>query len=314
MNTNSALQLVLYIALLVALAVPLGGYMARVYSGNARFSQRTLGPLERSLYRLSGVNAHEQMTWTRYAAALLVFNLAGAIVVYAMQRLQSFLPMNPAAIGAVNPVVSFNTAVSFATNTNWQAYSGETTLSYLTQMLGLTVQNFVSAATGMAVLIALIRGFTGRTTSDLGSFWVDLTRSTLYILLPLSTVLALLVVSQGVVQTFAGPVSALLLSPLVEQGGKTITDQVIALGPAASQIAIKQLGTNGGGILQYEFRASLREPDALDEPARALGNPTNSCSTLLHVRRLGEGQAPGVGHLRSDAGDLPAAARGHGAR
>ncbi len=256
MTSNGLLQLALFLALLVALAVPLGAYLARVYSGEARWAQRVLGPVERALYRVAGVRADEQMSWRRYAAALLLFNLAGGLFVYALQRLQAHLPafasLGPPTLGAVPPALSFNTAVSFISNTNWQAYSGETTLSYLTQMLGLAVQNFVSAATGMAVLVALIRGLRSkRGGGGLGSFWVDLTRSTLYVLLPLSALLALALVSQGVVQTFSQAARAELLD-----GGKGAAQQLIALGPAASQIAIKQLGTNGGGF----FNANSAHP------------------------------------------------------
>jgi K+-transporting ATPase ATPase A chain len=248
MTANTVVQFGFYLAVLVGLAVPLGAYMARVYTGDARFAQRLLGPVERVLYKISGVRADEEMSWKRYGAAVLLFQLFGVLVVYGLQRLQASLPLNPDGMAAVAPEVAFNTAVSFVTNTNWQVYGGETTMSYLTQMLGLTVQNFVSAATGMAVLVALIRGFARRSTQGLGSFWVDLTRSTLYILLPLAAVLALLLVSQGVVQTFGAHETAVLLDPTTTADGKEATEQTLALGPAASQIAIKQLGTNGGGF------------------------------------------------------------------
>src|SRR6266436_4293029 len=208
------------------------------------------------------------MGWKTYAVTMLIFNLAGVLVVYALQRLQGLLPLNPQQLGAVSPGSSFNTAVSFATNTNWQGYGGETTMSYLTQMVGLTVQNFASAASGMAVLVALIRGFARRSAETIGNFWVDLTRTTLYILLPLSFVFALVLVSQGVVQTFGPYAKATVVQPtsydepITDKDGKpvldekgqpktkkaTLTEQVIAVGPAASQIAIKQLGTNGGGF------------------------------------------------------------------
>ena len=211
MTANAVLQFAVFLIALLALAVPLGSYMARVYSGEARLAQRVLGPLERVFYRLAGVRPDEEMSWKKYAVSVLVFNLLGALVLYLLQRTQAALPLNPAGLANVSPEVSFNTAVSFATNTNWQAYGGETTMSHLTQMLGLAVQNFVSAATGMAVLVAFIRGFTRRTAEGLGSFWVDLTRTTLYVLLPLSFVLALLLVSQGVVQTFSGSATARLL-------------------------------------------------------------------------------------------------------
>ena len=256
MTTHALLSLSAFVLALLLLGVPLGRYMARVYEGESTFAQRLLGPVERLFYRAASVRADEDMPWTRYALSVLVFNLAGLFVVYALQRLQGVLPLNPASMPAVSPEVSFNTAVSFASNTNWQAYSGEATMSHLTQMLALTVQNFVSAATGMAVLVALIRGFTRRSSQGIGNFWVDLTRGTLYVLLPLSFVLALLLVSQGVVQTFAGSATASLLEPFQDGAGKRVLTQVLALGPAASQIAIKQLGTNGGGF----FNANSAHP------------------------------------------------------
>ncbi len=201
MTINGLAQIGLFFLVLVALVKPLGRYMARVYKGQSCGMDRVMGPFERLIYRLCGVHATEDMNWKSYAVAMLLFNATGLVALYGLQRLQAFLPLNPAAFGAVAPDLAFNTAASFITNTNWQAYAGESTLSYLTQMLGLTVQNFVSAATGMAILVALIRGFTARTAATIGNFWVDLTRSTLYILLPLATVLALAIVSQGTVQT-----------------------------------------------------------------------------------------------------------------
>lgn len=286
MTASGLVQILLFFALLVVLAVPLGAYMARVYSGEARWAQRLLGPVERGLYRLAGVRAEESMSWKRYAAALLLFNLAGGVFVYLLQRLQGALPVNPAALGAVPPELSFNTAVSFISNTNWQAYSGETTLSYLTQMLGLAVQNFVSAATGMAVLVALVRGLGNKLggRSGLGSFWVDLTRSTLYVLLPLSVILALCLVSQGVVQTFSSAVRAHVLS-----GG----EQLLALGPAASQIAIKQLGTNGGGFFNVNSSHPFENPTPISnllEMLSILLIPAALCFTfgiLVKDRRQG---------------------------
>ena len=248
MNTSAWMEIGLYFVVLIGLVKPLGWYMARVYAGQPCGLDRAIGPIERTLYRLSGVRQDEEMTWTTYAFATLVFNALGVVVVYLLQRTQNWLPMNPQNLGAVAPDLAYNTAVSFATNTNWQAYSGESTLSYFTQMIGLTVQNFVSAATGMAVLIALIRGLTRRMTDTIGNFWIDLTRSTLYILLPLSFVLAIILVSQGVVQTFSPAVEVALLESATDADGKDVTTQTIPLGPAASQIAIKQLGTNGGGF------------------------------------------------------------------
>ena len=248
MNIYSWLQLIFYIVVLLTLAKPLGSFMAKVYQGERIFLDRVLGPVERFMYRLSGVKPDEDMNWKTYAIAVMLFNLLGLLVVYALQRLQAFLPLNPQALGAVTPDSSWNTAVSFASNTNWQGYGGEVTMSYLSQMLGLTVQNFVSAATGMAVLIALIRGIVRHTARGIGNFWVDITRSILYILLPLSLIAALTLVSQGVVQTFSPDTTVTLLQPTTDANGNAVTEQVLAVGPAASQIAIKQLGTNGGGF------------------------------------------------------------------
>ncbi|HUI88684.1 MAG TPA: potassium-transporting ATPase subunit KdpA [Anaerolineales bacterium] len=268
MNIFSWIQLIFYMAVLIALAKPLGSFMARVYQGQKTFLDPVFGPVERLLYRLAGVHADQEMNWKVYAIALMAFNVLGLLVVYALQRLQGFLPLNPQGFGAVSPDSSWNTAVSFATNTNWQGYGGETTMSYLTQMTALTVQNFVSAATGMAAAVGLIRGLARHTTDKIGNFWVDLTRTTLYILLPLAFVLSLALVSQGVVQTFSQYKTVSLLQPASFQQPETdangntvkdasgnpvmetvpVTEQTLAVGPAASQIAIKQLGTNGGGF------------------------------------------------------------------
>jgi len=254
MNIFSWLQLIFYVVVLLALAKPLGTFMARVYQGERTFLDPALRPVERLIYRASGVRAEDAapdaagMDWKTYAIAMMLFNILGLLVVYALQRLQGVLPLNPQGLGAVTPDSSWNTATSFATNTNWQGYGGEVTMSYLTQMLGLAVQNFVSAAMGIAVAIALIRGIARHTAKGIGNFWVDLTRTTLYILLPLSLVSALLLVSQGVVQTFSDYKTVSLLQPTTDANGNAVTEQVLALGPAASQIAIKQLGTNGGGF------------------------------------------------------------------
>ena len=233
---------------LLLLAKPLGTFMAKVYQGEHTFLNHVMGPIERFIYRVSGIKPDEDMNWKTYAIAVMLFNVLGLLVVYALQRLQAFLPLNPQGLGAITPDSSWNTAVSFASNTNWQGYGGEVTMSYLSQMLGLTVQNFVSAATGMAVLVALIRGIVRHTAKGIGNFWVDLTRSILYILLPLSFVIALALVSQGVVQTFNSYKTVALLQPTTDANGNAVTEQVLAVGPAASQIAIKQLGTNGGGF------------------------------------------------------------------
>jgi K+-transporting ATPase ATPase A chain len=257
------LQLAFYFVVLTALAVPLGGYMAAVYEGRAGLAQRVLGPVERALYRLSGVRPGDDMTWQRYALAVLLFNGAGILLLYVLQRLQGVLPLNGAGFAGVNPEVALNTAVSFGTNTNWQSYGGETTMSHLTQMLGLTVQNFVSAATGMAVLVALIRGFTRKQAGGVGNFWVDLVRSTLYVLMPLALVVALILAWQGTPQTFEAKATVPLLEQTTDADGNPVTTQDIALGPVASQIAIKQLGTNGGGYYNANSAHPLENPTPL---------------------------------------------------
>jgi len=261
MTANGLSQITLYFVVLLLLAKPLGVYMAAVYENRPLLLKRIVGPLEAGFYRLSGVNPEQEMGWKSYAAALLWFNLFGGLAVFALQMLQAHLPLNPQQMANVTVDSAFNTAVSFATNTNWQGYSGETTMSYLTQMLGLSVQNFVSAATGMAVLIAMIRGFQRTHADGIGNFWADLTRGTLYILLPLSFVLALVLVGQGVVQTFK-PYQTV---PLVEQVGTATENatQTLALGPAASQIAIKQLGTNGGGFFNANSAHPFENPTPL---------------------------------------------------
>jgi K+-transporting ATPase ATPase A chain len=248
MTLSSWLQLGFYIVVLLALAKPLGSYMARVYQGERTFLDFVLKPIERLIYRVSGVREDQEMDWKVYALAMMLFNGIGLLVLYGLQRLQAVLPLNPQGLGPVTPDSSWNTAVSFATNTNWQGYGGEVTMSYLSQMLGLAVQNFVSAAAGMAVLVAFIRGLQRHTARTIGSFWVDLTRTTLYILLPLSLIVAVGIASQGVVQNFSGYRTVPLLQATVDGDGAAVTEQVLPMGPAASQIAIKQLGTNGGGF------------------------------------------------------------------
>jgi K+-transporting ATPase ATPase A chain len=248
MTINGILQILFYLIVLFLLVKPLGGFIARVYAGERTPLDRILGPVERLIYRLSAVDPTQEMNWKTYAMAMLLFNLLGFLALYALQRLQGSLPLNPQGMAAVSPDSSFNSAASFASNTNWQGYGGETTMSYLTQMMGMTVQNFVSAATGMAILVALIRGLARHSANTLGNFWVDMSRTILYILLPLAFILALVQASQGVVQSFSPYQTARLLQPTVDAGGETVTEQVLALGPAASQIAIKQLGTNGGGF------------------------------------------------------------------
>jgi K+-transporting ATPase ATPase A chain len=276
-------QIVVYLTVLLALVKPLGWYMARVYEGQSILLDRPLGPVERSIYRLAGVRRDNEMNWKTYAVAVLLFNVVGLLILYVLQRLQGVLPLNPHGWGAVSPALAFNTAASFVSNTNWQAYGGETTISYLTRMLGLTVQNFLSAATGMATLVALIRGLARRSAHTIGNFWVDLTRGTLYILLPLAALLALALVSQGVVQTLSASQTVTLLEPTVDANGKLVPEQVLALGPAASQIAIKQLGTNGGGFFGANSAHPLENPTPLSnflEMLAILAIPAALCYTF----------------------------------
>jgi len=265
MTLNGSLQLFAYLVVLLALVKPLGSFMARVYQRERTFLDSVLGPLERLIYRVAGIHPAEEMDWKQNAMAFLLFSFVGLIVVYALQRLQQLLPLNPQGLGAVSPDSSFNTAVSFSTNTNWQAYGGETTMSYLTQMAGLTVQNFVSAAAGMAVLALFIRGLARHSARTLGNFWVDLTRSILYILMPLSVILALVLVSQGSVQNFSPYASTQLLQPTADTSGARVTEQIIAMGPAASQIAIKQLGTNGGGFFNVNSAHPFENPTPISD-------------------------------------------------
>lgn len=283
MTANAWFQIAFLFGLVVALAKPLGWYMARVYEGKPFGLDRVLGPVEHLIYRACGVHPQEEMDWKTYAKAMLLFNFFGLLAVYALQRLQGFLPLNPAHLGAVAADSAFNTAISFATNTNWQGYAGENTMSHLTQMAGLTVQNFLSAASGMAVLVALIRGIVRRRQDTIGNFWTDTVRGTLYILLPLSLILALALVSQGVAQTLSGPRSVTLLQPtsydhpkadaagtaVLDAAGKpvtekvTVTEQSIVVGPMASQEAIKELGTNGGGFVNVNSAHPLENPTPL---------------------------------------------------
>ncbi|MBK8137278.1 MAG: potassium-transporting ATPase subunit KdpA [Chloroflexi bacterium] len=247
MTALEVLQLIVFFGALIIGARLLGGYMARIYEGQPVWLTPVLRPVETAIYRLGGIEPSGEMTWRAYALALLAFNVLGFVVVFVMQLVQAALPLNPAGLGNVEITSAFNTATSFMTNTNWQGYAGEITMSYATQMLGLAVQNFVSAATGMAVVIAFTRGLVRKTAQTLGNFWSDLTRSILYILLPLSIVLAVGLAGQGVIQNFSAPVEALTLSGEI---------QTLPQGPAASQVAIKQLGTNGGGF----FNANSAHP------------------------------------------------------
>jgi K+-transporting ATPase ATPase A chain len=254
MNLNGWLQIAIILATVLLGAMPLGAFMARVFAGKRTFLSPVLGHVERGFYALAGVDPVREQSWRGYALAMLLFNAAGFALLYAILRLQGSLPFNPQGFGALSPDLAFNTGVSFVTNTNWQSYGGETTMSHLSQMAGLTVQNFLSAATGLALAMALVRGFARSKATGIGNFWVDMTRSTLYVLLPLAFVTAILLVALGLPQTLLASVGATTL-----EGAK----QTIAIGPVASQIAIKQLGTNGGGFFNVNAAHPFENPTAL---------------------------------------------------
>ncbi len=280
MSGNELLQLGFYLVVLVLLAIPLGRYMAKVLQGEKTFMDVVMGPLERIIYRACGIDGQQEMTWREYAASLLAFNILGIISLLLLQLAQGLLPLNPQGFGAPRWDLALNTAVSFVTNTNWQAYSGESTMSYLTQMAGLTVHNFVSAATGVAVAAALIRGLTRRQANSIGNFWSDLTRTTLWILLPLSLLGALVLVSQGVIQNF---------SPYVNVHTLQGANQTLAMGPVASQEAIKELGTNGGGF----FNANSAHP--FENPT-----PFTNLFEMLYILLIPVGLTFAFGHMVKD--------------
>ena len=307
MSMNGLAQILLYLALL-AMAWPLGLYMASVYEGRMGKRLRFVERCEHLIYRICGVRENQEMNWITYAVAMLLFNAFGLLLVYLLQRTQQWLPLNPRHFDAVPPFLALNTAASFVSNTNWQAYGGESTMSYLTQMMALTVQNFVSAATGMAVLLPIVRGFIRRETDHLGNFWVDLTRSVLYILLPISFMLALALTSQGVIQNFSPYVTAQLSQPvryenpvldgkgfpLIDTAGKLVTEsktvreQLLPMGPAASQVAIKQLGTNGGGFFNANSAHPYENPTPLSnlfEMLAILLIPAALCFTFGRMLR-----------------------------
>ena len=271
MSLNGWLQITLFITLTLLLAKPMGLYMARVFEGRRTWLDPVLGPCERLLYRLTGVNPNEEMRWTEYCVAMLVFTAATLVLTYIIQRIQFYLPFNPQHLPGVAPGLALNTAVSFSTNTNWQAYTPESTMSYLTQMLGLATHNFWSAATGIALAIAFIRGIARREMKTIGNFWVDLTRSTLWILLPISIVLSLAFISQGVIDNLKPYTTATLVQPMTVTStgadGKTttttVTTQTIAQGPTASQESIKELGTNGGGFFNANSAHPFENPTPL---------------------------------------------------
>lgn len=284
MTTNEWVQALFYFLALVVLARPLGAYIAHVYENRPFFMDGWFGWLERLIYKIGGVQPKVEMGWKAYALAMLLVNAIGGILLYVIERVQNFLPLNPAGQGTVPPDLAFNTAISFITNTNWQFYGGETTMSYLTQMAGLAVHNFLCAASGMATLAALVRGLVRKETTKLGNFWVDLTRGILYILLPLSAAFALVLIQQGTPQTFSNTVNATLVEPTsydqpvtnaqgnpITVDGKSqmthvaVTEQPIALGPVASQEAIKMLGTNGGGFFNVNSAHPYENPTPLTD-------------------------------------------------
>jgi len=313
MSANTVLQPALFIVVLIALAIPAGRYMTAVFDGSSVVVRRIGKPVERLLYKMAGVDENAEMSWQHYALAVLAFNALGALVLYGFLRLQQWLPVNPQAFGPMTPDAAFNTAVSFVTNTNWQDYTPEATVSYLTQMAGLTVQNFLSAATGIAVVVALIRGFARHTARTIGNFWVDLTRITLYILVPISTIVALVLISQGVIQNFKSyqdvptlqvttyrtPQNDAQGNPVKDAKGDPVTREVrvdkqtIAMGPVASQEAIKMLGTNGGGFFNANSAHPYENPTPLSNFVQILAIlviPAGLCvvfGTMVGDRRQG---------------------------
>lgn len=266
---SAVIQYILYLAVLIVLAIPLGAYIKKVMNGEKTFLSKILTPCENAVYKVMRIKKDEQMNWKKYAVSVLIFSGIGLIFLFLLQILQGVLPGNPQGISGVKWDLSFNTAASFVTNTNWQAYSGESTLSYLTQALGLTVQNFVSAATGIAVLFALIRGFIKVKADGLGSFWVDITRIVIHILIPLNLVISLCLVGGGVIQNLKGAETVSLVEPIavsadgeILENAEIVTEQFVPMGPAASQVAIKQTGTNGGGYMGVNSAHPLENPNA----------------------------------------------------
>ena len=311
MNANTLFQTALFIVVLIALAVPVGRYMTAVLDGSSVVVRKVGKPIERVLFKLAGVDESAEMSWKHYALAVLLFNALGVLAVYGFLRLQQWLPQNPQAFGPMTPDAAFNTAVSFVTNTNWQDYTPESTVSYLTQMAGLTVQNFLSAATGIAVVVALIRGFARHTMQTIGNFWVDLTRITLYILAPLSTIIALVFISQGVIQnfktyqdvptlqvtTYQAPKNDAQGNPMKDAKGNPVMQtlkadkQTIAMGPVASQEAIKMLGTNGGGFFNANSAHPYENPTPLSNFVQILSIlviPAGLC--VVFGRMVGDGR------------------------
>jgi K+-transporting ATPase ATPase A chain len=284
MTINGWIQIAVFTAIIVALARPLGGFLMRVAQGDRHFLSPVLGWLERGFYRAGGIDPNKEQSWLTYAVAMMVFKGLGFLLLYAVLRLQTLLPLNPAGQGAITPDLAFNTAISFLTNTNWQSYGGETTMSFASQMFGLTVQNFLSAAAGIAVALAVIRGFSRRSAKTIGNFWADMTRITIYVLLPVSIIGALVCVWQGIPETFAGTVEATTL-----EGAK----QIIALGPVASQEVIKILGTNGGGFFNVNSSHPFENPTVLINVLQTIaifalgGALTNTFGRMVRDERQG---------------------------
>ena len=300
MTANGFIQLALYVTILLLCAKPLGIYMARVYRGQGVGIDRLLGGLERGLYRLTGVRPQDEMSWKAYAMAMLGLNLAGILVVYALQRLQGVLPWNPQGLPGVTPHSSFNTAISFGSNTNWQGYGGETTMSYLTQMLGLTVQNFVSAATGMATLAAFVRGLARQSVETIGNFWVDLTRSTLYVLLPLSIVLALVLVSQGVIQNLSPYAKVAVIQPTLYSEPATDAQEERQVGAVGLAVAV----VVGGAV------ALAQRPLAAGQVVDVLLAPRHQPARQRHVlqdHRGARADRPGESRQAARMAAYPAA-------
>ena len=306
MTANGWLQIVVFLLAVFAVTPLLGGFMARVFSRQKTWLDPVVRPLERLIYKLTGVDETREMRWTEYAVAVLMFSVVSMLVLYVMQRLQHVLPLNPQGFGPVAPDLAFNTAVSFTTNTNWQAYGGETTMSYFTQMAGLAYHNFVSAAVGISVAIAFIRGIAQREKDTLGNFWVDMVRATLWVLLPISIVGALFLVSQGVVQNLKPYDKVAVIDPQTVSStgadGKpqttVVSEQTIAQGPVASQEIIKQFGTNGGGFFNANSSHPFENPDAAVELPRDVRDLRDLGRPHLHARlddRIAPARLGGLG-------------------
>lgn len=292
---NSMIQYLFYLVILILLAIPLGKYIGKVMNGEKVFLTKILSPIENLIYRLLKVDSTEEMTWKRYGASVLFLSGISLVVVFLIIILQGVLPLNPEGVKGTSWHLAFNTAVSFVTNTNWQSYAGESQMSYFTQMLGLTVQNFVSAAVGIAVLFAVIRGFIRTGKDRVGNFWTDFTRINLYVLIPMSLMVSVLLVSQGVVQNYKSYETVTLVEPIILEDGTVVTEEIVPMGPAASQIAIKQLGTNGGGFFGTNSAFPLENPTAfsnLVEMISIILIPAALCFTFgRNVKDMKQGKA-----------------------